>query len=298
VAPMLADDRQGLDMRQVLFVLRSQWIGLSVLVAIITLGASAYAFLATPIYRASAVLSPTSGEHGSGVFAAMLGQLEPLAALAGSSAAPRDSGTEEALAVLSSRDFLQRFINENNLLPKLFPRKWDADRQRWRVSAERQPTLAEGTKDFTKKILAVSRDRKSGLVSVTIDWRDRMEAANWANELVARVNEEMRARAIAAATACRTYLEKELQSTQQVETREAINRLIEAQIKQRMIAAVTPEYAFRVVGRALPPDPDDFAHPRRFLVIVGGLVAGLIAAMLVALVRVAIANSMTAHDPA
>jgi uncharacterized protein involved in exopolysaccharide biosynthesis len=191
-------------------------------------------------------------------------------------ATARDSGTEEALAVLSSREFLEAFIKDHDLLPRLFPRRWDSERHVWRGSQQHWPTPAKGVRYLTERVLTVTKDKKTGLIVLTVDWRDPNDASAFANDLVARVNSEMRARATALATAYQSYLEKELESTQLVGTRDAINRLIEAQIKQRMIAAVTPEYAFRVVGRALPPDADDFVSPRRLLLVAAGVVGGLL----------------------
>ena len=83
------------------------------------------------------------------------------------------------------------------------------------------------------------------------------------------------------------FLEKELASTDLVEARAAINRLIEEQIKQRMLASVSQEYAFRTVGRALPPDADDFVSPRRLLLVVGGTALGFALGSALALVLAA-----------
>ena len=62
--------------------------------------------------------------------------------------------------------------------------------------------------------------------------------------------------------------------TRYEEAWEAINRLIEGQIRQRMIASVTQEYAFRVVDRALTPDLSDKVRPKRALMLLGGLIIG------------------------
>jgi len=113
-------------------------------------------------------------------------------------------------------------------------------------------------------------------LTLQIDWRDRSEAARWVNEIAARLNAEMRARAIEQADASVSFLEKELGTTSTVEIRDSINRLIEAQIKQRMLANVTREYAFRVVDRALPSDADDPVRPQKLMLFVLGPVVGLV----------------------
>ena len=150
----------------------------------------------------------------------------------------------------------------------------------------REPSLAKGYERFYKKIRTIIRDKKTGLVTLQVDWTDRHEAADWANELVERLNAEMRARAAREAEASVGYLEKELEKTSIVEAREALNRIMETQIKQRMFADVNQEYVFRMIDRAMAPDPDDVVRPRRVLMAVEGLLLGLALGVLFALARV------------
>jgi uncharacterized protein involved in exopolysaccharide biosynthesis len=234
------------------------------------------ALLMTPIYRATAVLVPARVEGGMGSLGSALGQFGGLAALAGMELGSTDSSTDEALAVLQSRELTERFIVENDLLPKFFSRRWDADARRWKGGVDEQPTLAQGHKYFDRRVRVVRQDAKTGLIRVQIEWRDPIEAALWANELVALVNAEMRARAIAQSNASVGYLEKELQATTIVATKEAIGRLMETQITQRMLANVTHEYAFRVVDKALPPDADDIAKPNKVVMVVMGAAMGFL----------------------
>src|SRR6202008_3889304 len=99
------------------------------------------------------------------------------------------------------------------LMPKLFASKWDSVRGTWKVDAEHQPTPARAYRLFDLKIRTVTQDKKTGLVTLQIDWTDRQEAADWTNELVRLLNEERRDRAIANADASVSYLEKEAQTT-------------------------------------------------------------------------------------
>ena len=71
-------------------------------------------------------------------------------------------------------------------------------------------------------------------------------------------------------------MQRELSATSDVGTREAINRLIEAQVKQRMIANVTPDYAFRVVDRATVPDADDPIRPKKIVLLALSPFVGLV----------------------
>lgn len=256
------DDAPLLDLRKIVATLWSRrWL----LAAGFFLGAVAgviVVLVSTPIYRGAAVLAPVRINQIDGLGGA-LGQLGGLASVVGLDLQGGGADTEEALAVLRSREFSERFIGERGLLPRFYPDDWDAANKQWKVPPDRQPTLGQAFKYFNKSIRNVTQDRKTGLVTLSIDWENRNEAAAWANEIVNRVNAEMRGRAIANANASVTYLEKELETTTTVATREAISRLMEAQIKQRMVANVTQEYAFRIVDRAMPAEPEDVVRPRK-----------------------------------
>jgi uncharacterized protein involved in exopolysaccharide biosynthesis len=266
------------DLRELIARLwrRRVWIAAGMVAGAIA--AIVYVLVATPIYRASTVLVSTSDERNSlgSSLTSALGDVSGLASLAGINLASGDATTQEALGVLRSRQFTERLITELNLMPRLFSSQWDAQGGKWMVAAPEQPTLAKAFKYFDQRIRTVTTDKKTGLVTMHIDWSDPREAADWANALVRRLNAEMRERAIAKSEASLEFLEKELPTTTQIETRESINRLIEAQIRQRMLANVSHEYAFRVVDPALPPDADDPERPKKLLVLAGGPLLGLL----------------------
>lgn len=277
-----ARDADTIDLREVVARVRGRrsWVIGSVLVC--TVAFTAAAFLMRPVYRGKSILIPTNASQSSDFSKSPLGQLGGLASLAGLDVG-KGSPTDEALAVLKSREFTQRFIADKGLMPKLYAGKWDAARGTWRQGV-RQPTPARAYRYFNEKIRSVDEDKKTGLVTVQVDWANRMEAADWANSLVLQLNQEMRARAIADADASLGYLEKELQSTSIVPVRDAVAHLIESQVKKRMMANVTQEYVFRIVDHALPADADDPVRPKKLLLLPAGPLVGLLLGILAVLV--------------
>src|SRR5258707_9172488 len=124
---------------------RRTWIGATTI--FFTAVSIAIAFLMTPIYRATTVLVPTGAERNKiGSLSSTLGQLGGLASLAGINVATGDIETQEALAVLHSREFTERFIADNNLMPKLFSSKWNYSSNTWNVPEKKQPTPADAYK--------------------------------------------------------------------------------------------------------------------------------------------------------
>jgi uncharacterized protein involved in exopolysaccharide biosynthesis len=268
-------DNEPSDLRYLFARLAERRIVLFIAIAVSTVLFVTFALVSSPVYRATTVLIPASIERNnmSGALNSALGQLGGLAALAGIGPGSGDLETEEALAVLRSRQFTERFIDELNLMPVLYSSRWDAKAKTWREDKGGAPSKATAYKYFND-IRKIIQDKKTGLISLQIDWTDRQQATTWANELAARLNAEMRSRAIRQVDASLSFLEKEQESTATVATRDDISRLIEAQIKQRMLANVTQEYAFRVVDRAIAPDADDPQRPKKLLLCLLGPCVG------------------------
>jgi uncharacterized protein involved in exopolysaccharide biosynthesis len=256
---------------------------------------AALAFLTTPVYRAAAVMLPSTVDRASlgSSLTSTLGQSSTLTSLLGLNLGGVDNGTTEALAVLRSREFTERFIIDNNLMPVLFERKWDAARKTWRVPPEDVPTPGKAFHYFDESVRFIDEDKKTNVVRLQIEWKDRNQAAAWANELARRLNAEMRDRAMSHANASIQFLAKELAGTTVVEIRESINRLIEAQEKQRMLASVTPDFAFRIVDKAMAPDHDDPIKPKKALLLLLGPFIGLALGVLAILTINSLRESMT-----
>lgn len=288
-SPYSADDEIGFV--EVLRKLNAQR-GLIVAITLaFTLLAIGLALVMTPVYRSKALLIPVSQEQENRGLSAIAGQFGGLAQLAGLDfGAGTSSSKDEAVALLKSRGFTEQFIQSENLLPILFAGKWDAEQEKWKSDdPDRIPTLNDGYRLFDRKIRQVTEDRKTSLVTLTIDWKDRELAARWAQLLVERVNLSMRERAIEESQRSLDYLNQELLKTDAAEVRQAIYRLIENQIKAIMWANVRDQYSFRVLDPPAVADKDDPVRPRRALMVAIGFVLGGAIAVLVALLR----NSVT-----
>ncbi len=224
---------------------------------------------------------PAKEEQGGGGLSSALGKLGGLAGLAGINLPMGGSGvTQQALEVLKSRGFLVEFITARNLLPVLFAEDWDAQAKRWKVADV--PTLDDGVEEFRRDILNV--EDKGGTIRIAVDWKDREVAADWANALVAALNERMRQRAIEESGRSLEYLEKQLAVTSTLEVRQSLYRLIEEQLNRSTLANVRKEYVFEVLDAATPSDADRPRWPRKVVVLPLGFFAGLaLAALAIAL---------------
>lgn len=270
-----------IDLRDVIADLIARKYQIAAMMLVGAMVAMALAFWLVPTYRATVILSPSSDSQ-SGSMSAALGSLGGLASLAGIGVGTDVSNpTEEALAVLRSPRFTQSFIREEEMLPVLFSKKWDAHAQRWAVEQSDEPTLGDGLK-YLDDLRTIHQDKKTGLITLQVDWKDPELAAKWANKMVLKLNAEMAQRAVSRTDAYLNYLQEELRSSSVSEMKEAISRLIEAQMKQKMLAKSTGEYSFKVIEVAIPPPIADPIRPKKVLMtIVGAIIGTIIGAMFV-----------------
>ena len=250
----------------------------SVTVAVTTIAVVA-ALLATPIYEAKVVMLVSADESSS-----KLQGLSGIASQLGLGALGLGAGESnhkaESLATIQSRILTESYIRDKNLLPILFDKEWDAARQQWK-NPQKPHTLWDGNKLFDRTIRSVVEDRKTGLVTLTIKWKDKEMAAQWANDLVARTNAHVRQRALDLSTANLAYLNEQLKHTNVVETQQAIYKLIEGEIKTTMLARGNEQYAFTVIDPAVVPQ--EKSNIRRLFVVLGGFFGGLVLGVLWAL---------------
>lgn len=237
--------------------------------------ATAIAFLLTPVYRAEVVMLPVTDEETG--LKSIVGQFGGLASLAGVNL-PSGGQQEEVIAILESRAFTAAFISDRQLLPTLFADRWDPATKSW-TDPQDEPSLGEAVEMFNGRVRDISSLAGTQAVTLAIEWPDADLAADWANDLAARLNESVRRRDIARAERSIEYLNRQLEKTQVREVQRALFRLLESQLKTVMLAEVNDEYVMRVIDPAVAPPADDFIRPKRALIIAVGFVLGLVLAV-------------------
>lgn len=249
--------------------------------------AAAVVLFAPKRYAATLVAVPANLQSSAGSLSSLssaAGQLGGLASLAGISLSSSGSEKAENLAILQSEALTERFIAENNLLPVIFFRKWDGNAGKWKnPDPEKQPTLWKANKYFSENVRDVRENSKTGLVTLTINWRDPRVAADWANALVKMTNNYARARALDLSEKYIAYLNTQLGKTNEVELRNSIYALMQAEIKKQMIAKGSDEYALRVVDPAVAPEKPVFPRPLQMFSLGG--VGGILLAIALVLLR-------------
>ena len=249
------------------------WIVGSILFLI---GAGSGAILANvlePVYRASTIVSVSTGSDSGVGSAELLQSVGGIAALAGINLAVGGGGKDEVLAYFRGRSFLTRFLISSEIIAELADAV-DAVYAPDDMNNEKYFTPQDAYQYFTSRVLSVREDKRSGLISISIDWSDPALAAQWTNSLIDHANDSLRARANEEANESLKFLYDELEHMNIVELRQSLYGAIESQTRKKMLANVQEDYAFRVIDPAMPSDLDRPIRPRFVMSVVVGMVGG------------------------
>jgi uncharacterized protein involved in exopolysaccharide biosynthesis len=144
-------------------------------------------------YKAETRILPPQ-EKGSNLAAQLMGQAGGLIALAGGAAGVKSQG-ELFVAMTKSRTVLDRMVDRFNLM-KLYEGKYREDARKKLVES-----------------LKVQEDRKSGIISLTVEDRDPKRAAEMANAFVEELKSVAGGLAISEAGQRRMFFEDQLRQT-------------------------------------------------------------------------------------
>lgn len=251
-----------------------------------------------PIYEATVMIVPsdefgTSGLSGGlGSIASQLGDLGDLAGL--SSVSP---SIMQTLASLSSRANTVAFMHKYNVIQEMYPDAWNPDAKAWKPATGMAKTIAyltgkpEPTTQEPSDAAAFKRfnemrtvhiDKQSGTVTVSIEWRDANQAAEWANDLVKFTDNALRQRALTESQHNLAYLRAQAAESSLSDLRQSVYLLAAKELRRSMMASVGSNFSLRVLDPAVPPI-ERLWPARTFLLVVGtigGLLFGAIGAVI------------------
>lgn len=233
-----------------------------IITSIIIIISASYS-LSIPRYYESNILMVESGGSTVNLPSVIGGFLGASGGDGGSTLTVEAPDLEHALAILRSRQFLQKYIQENKLMPILF--KASEGEQSIEL-----PELREGY-----KLLEGAMDIQTVgiLVEMTITWGDPKFSTTLANGLIETVNEYMRKEALEESKKSIEFLQNEL-TNKDANTKLILSKLIEKQMQSMVLANVREEYVFKVVDPAFAPV--EAAGPQRRLITAFGAVLGFI----------------------
>lgn len=291
----------GNQLEWLLHAVRRSWrVGAAIVCAFLCTGI-AVALIMKPVYRGEVTVIPQSSERGGGLLRGLSGSAMGAAALQGLGFGAMESSKAEALAVLRSRAFIEDFITREDLLPQLFPDRWEPGAEQWAIDEDTgrrdAPSMHLAYLKVLSACLRISENIEAGTISISIDWKDRERAPVLANRLVASLNEVMRSRAREDAEKNIAFLKLQLANSTVFETRASVARLLESQLQQLMLANGRGEFALKVLSPAMTSDPTERVAPRRRLIVVAFTIAGAILALMLVLWQALLAERNGGRAP-
>ena len=286
-----------IDLRELFMVLWAGKIKIVAITAVFAVASVVYALSVPNQYKATALLAPAQSDGGG--LSGALGQLGGLASLAGVSIGGGESSESQiAQEIMKSWSFVEGFIADNNLAVEVYAAEgwskgsnelqinqdvYDSEGSEWLTENDSgvvgPPSSWELFKAFSGRV-AVSEDKKSGLVSVSIEYYSPQIAKQWLDLYISAINKHMQARQVEKVSNNISYLEAQIEKTSIAEMREVFYTIIEEQTKNKMVAEASPDYAFVAVSPSMVPE--EKSQPKRALIcILGTLLGGMLSVLLV-----------------
>ena len=254
-------------------------------------------------YESSTVLTPAQ-DSSAGLSGVLdnLGGLGGLASLAGVEIGGSDGGEAQiAQEILLSWGFVEKFVEENNLAVEVFAADgwdresnqlsidnnlYDIDAKRWTRNPPSgktvNPTSWEIYEEFLEMV-SISTDKKTGLISLSVEYFSPHIAKQWVDQLVEAINQHMQQRKLQMVNTNIEYLEAQIEKTSIAGMKEVFYTVIEEQIKNKMLAEASPEYVFVTVSPAMVPEEN--SQPKRALICILGVILGGMLSVAFVLVR-------------
>ena len=246
------------------------------------------------VYRSSALVMPAQSQGSS--MPGSLSGLGGLASMAGISIPSGNSNNkEEAIAVLTSHQFLEDFIINNDILlplmaskgwdPKkneliLNPKIYDIKNKKWAGKTNTPPSIQEAVRSF-RQIYIVSENKKNGFVTISIDFYSPYVSKEWIDLIIENINETMRVQAVSMATSSLNYLNEQISKTNISEIKIVLSELAKSETQKIMLSKSSPEYVFKTIDKAFAPEIK--ISPRRSVICIIGALVGFSLSLLISI---------------
>jgi len=253
-----------------------------------TLGAIYYVSTLPTVYKTDVLMIPVNIGNTNGSLTKELGGLANIAGISLGGGSNYGIEAEQTLARLKTRSFLMRYIKERKLKPILFADEWNEKERQW---INQEPTNHDAS-IFLLDMIDIEREMKdpSGLIIFSLEWKNPANLnmlASVANGLINESNVQAKQRAILEAKSAISFLEKELEKTNILNSKAILYSMVEQQMQQITLANIRDEFVFKVIDRAVKPRNPEPSHSKViiFLGFLFGIIFGSIFAVYINKVR-------------
>jgi len=255
-----------------------------------------YALSLPNIYQSSATIAAQEQIGGGG---STTGVLAGVASMAGVDLSADADKVQHGMKIMTSYSFIEDFIDKHGLLvPLMAANGWDREKNQLIINSKiynseseqwvrkpsptqnPQPSLQEAHREFLE-ILDVKKDKRTGLIEVSIEFFSPHLAEEWVSLMIEDVNSLMRDKDVMQAQKSIEYLSSEIGNTTYAEVKTALSDLIQSQTRTIMVARSTPEYVFQTLDPAYASEYK--LKPKRAILCIIGAIMGFLLSLASAL---------------
>ena len=289
------------DLRELFYVLlEGKWIIVS-LTAFVTIIGVIYSLLLPNIYESKSMLVPLKSSSG---ISGALGSYSGLAGLAGISlpSGGDEGNSAQAIKKISSLSFFENNIMVNIHLPDLMAVKsWNSktntlafdenifntNNNTWirdySYPQQQIPSAQESFKKFKTKHFALSEDKKSGFITLSIKHQSPFVAKQWTELIVNEVNNFYRQKDKSESERAVSYLNKQISMTGLSEIKQVLAELLQEETKKLTLIEANQFYVFDYID---PPAVMELkSEPNRALICILSLLSGLMLSIVLVLIK-------------
>jgi uncharacterized protein involved in exopolysaccharide biosynthesis len=236
-----------------------------------TAAAAVYAFLSKSVYESYAVISTRDVQGGGGGGSSgLLSQLGGFGGAVASQFGLVNTTLDRMEIILKSREMAESVIEAHDLLPRLYPKAWDAQAKKWK-DGRPPPNQRRAVEMLRGGFLNVVIDPRKKIIKVSIASPDSTLSTDLASYYLEALNNRIQEDTRKDADGNRQYLEKQLWNTQDPLLRERIQTLMSVEIEKSMLVS---SKAFDVLER--PAVPLARLKPKRRQIVMGAFVIGVV----------------------
>ena len=216
-----------------------------------------------------------------------------------------DSGKKDeslGIEIIKSRSFFEHLVSFDGVMEQIMAAKYyDSNNKKTVFDKKKfivdealwvrkpkppfgvEPTYLEAYQEYIDELLTIYHDKKAGVVEISITHVSPLFANEFLNLIIYQFNYLTREKEIKRSNNAMEYLSNESKNVQNVEVKQSINKLIEEQLKTKMISNMSDEYYFEVIDK--PYIPEEKSYPQRSLIVILATFIGLILSITYALTK-------------
>lgn len=261
-------------LRDVMEALRSRWKLVAVVTLFGTAAATAYALLATPIYRAQATIAPPQSgptNSASAALAAFGGLRAEIADSLGFSVGSSDARRLETL--LSSHRLLERVVGKYDLLPALFPDVWNANTKTWtETDPDEIPNVWDAHKTL-EKIYRVKVDPRTSTIKISFEFESPEMAVKILRYLLTELASIIQEDELGRLDKNVNFIKNQLSTATDPIILSRLQSLLSEQVERAMMAQNTNQIAYELLDP--PAASDEKVRPQRKIIVASSFLAAL-----------------------